>query len=89
MAIQWLGLLKGAPWCVFVSSVLVMSDFIMNVAAIALSVALVIARYMGATLSAIGYDSKQFTPASSSSMKHGMAMRIILLAVLGLAVVTI
>jgi sodium-dependent dicarboxylate transporter 2/3/5 len=116
MAIQWLGLLKGAPWFVFVMGisafVLVMTNFIMNVAAIAivLPVALVIARYMGvapevvvyaslvtagmpfvlligAAPNAIAYDSKQFTPGEF--FRHGVPMSIILLAVLGLAVVTI
>lgn len=53
MAIYWLGLFENAPGFVFILSiaffVLVMSNFIMNVAAIAISlpVALVIAPYMG------------------------------------------
>ena len=52
MAIQWLVLFKGAPWLVFVMGttlfVLVMTNLIMNVAAIAISlpVALVIAPYL-------------------------------------------
>jgi solute carrier family 13 (sodium-dependent dicarboxylate transporter), member 2/3/5 len=51
MAVQWLGMLQGAHWFVFVMGiaafVLVMTNFIMNVAAIAivLPVALVIAKY--------------------------------------------
>ena len=63
MAIQWLGLLKGAPWFVFVMGisafVLVMTNFIMNVAAIAivLPVALVIARYMGVAPEVVMYAS--------------------------------
>ena len=53
MAINWLALFKSAPWPVFVLGmaffVLVMTNFIMNVAAIAISVpvALVIAPYLG------------------------------------------
>jgi len=61
MAIQWLGLLKDAPWYVFVMGiaafVLVMTNFIMNVAAIAIAlpVALVIARYMGVAPDVVMY----------------------------------
>jgi len=53
LAIQWLRLFQGAPWFVFVMGtaffVLVMTNLIMNVAAIAISlpVALVIAPYLG------------------------------------------
>jgi solute carrier family 13 (sodium-dependent dicarboxylate transporter), member 2/3/5 len=53
MAVNWLALFKEANWFVFVMSiaffVMVMTNFIMNVAAIAISlpVALVIARYLG------------------------------------------
>ncbi|HHE46558.1 MAG TPA: SLC13/DASS family transporter [Bacteroidetes bacterium] len=53
MAIEWLGLLQNAGWFVFVMGiaffVLVMTNLIMNVAAIAISlpVALVIAPYLG------------------------------------------
>jgi sodium-dependent dicarboxylate transporter 2/3/5 len=53
MAIQWLALFKAAPWFVFVMGttffVLIMTNLIMNVAAIAISlpVALVIAPYLG------------------------------------------
>ncbi len=53
MAIKWLGLLQNAGWFVFVMGiaffVLLMTNFIMNVAAIAISlpVALVIAPYLG------------------------------------------
>jgi sodium-dependent dicarboxylate transporter 2/3/5 len=55
MAIQWLVLFEGAPWLVFVMGttlfVLVMTNLIMNVAAIAISlpVALVLAPYLGVT----------------------------------------
>jgi len=53
MAIEWLGLLEKANWFFFVMGiaffVLLMTNFIMNVAAIAISlpVALVIAPYLG------------------------------------------
>jgi sodium-dependent dicarboxylate transporter 2/3/5 len=53
LAIKWLVLFKNAPWFVFVMGisffVLIMTNFIMNVAAIAISipVALVIAPYLG------------------------------------------
>ena len=53
LAIRWLGLLKDADWFIFVLGVsffvLIMTNFIMNVAAIAISlpVALVIAPYLG------------------------------------------
>jgi sodium-dependent dicarboxylate transporter 2/3/5 len=63
MAVQWLGLLQNAHWFVFVMGiaafVLVMTNFIMNVAAIAivLPVALVIARYMGVAPEVIMYAS--------------------------------
>jgi solute carrier family 13 (sodium-dependent dicarboxylate transporter), member 2/3/5 len=52
LAINWLGLFKGAHWLVFVLGVaffvLIMTNFIMNVAAIAISlpVALVTAKYL-------------------------------------------
>lgn len=52
MAINWLGLFKNSPWFIFVMSmaffILVMTNFIMNVAAIAISlpVALVVAPYL-------------------------------------------
>jgi sodium-dependent dicarboxylate transporter 2/3/5 len=55
MAIQWLVLFQNAPWFVFVFGtalfVLVMTNLIMNVAAIAISlpVSLVIAPYLGVT----------------------------------------
>lgn len=116
MAVNWLGLLIDAHWWVFVmgiaSFVLIMTNFIMNVAAIAiiLPVALVIARYLGvapevvlyaalvtagmpflmligAAPNAIAYDSRQFTTAEF--FKHGIPMSLILLAVLGLAMVTL
>jgi sodium-dependent dicarboxylate transporter 2/3/5 len=53
MAVKWLGLLEGAHWVIFVLGitlfVLIMTNLIMNVAAIAISlpVALVLAPYMG------------------------------------------
>ncbi|MBM3391117.1 MAG: SLC13/DASS family transporter [Betaproteobacteria bacterium] len=116
MAVQWLGLLKDAHWWVFVMGiaafVLAMTNFIMNVAAIAIAlpVSLVIARYLGvapdvifyaslvtagmpfvlligAAPNAIAYESKQFTPGEF--FRHGLAMSIILLVVLGLAMVSL
>ncbi len=116
MAVNWLGLLEGAHWWVFVMGiaafVLAMTNFIMNVAAIAIAlpVSLVIAKYLGvapevimyaclvtagmpfllligAAPNAIAYDSKQFTPGEF--FKHGIPMSLILLAVLGIAMVTI
>ena len=63
MAVQWLGLLKDAHWFVFVMGisafVLLMTNFIMNVAAIAivLPVALVIAGYMGVAPDVIVFAS--------------------------------
>jgi solute carrier family 13 (sodium-dependent dicarboxylate transporter), member 2/3/5 len=63
MAVQWLGMLQDAPWFVFVMGiaafVLVMTNFIMNVAAIAISlpVSLVIAKYMGVAPDVILYAS--------------------------------
>jgi solute carrier family 13 (sodium-dependent dicarboxylate transporter), member 2/3/5 len=116
MAVEWLDLLKDAHWWVFVMGiaafVLVMTNFIMNVAAIAITlpVSLVIAQYLGvapevvmyaslvtagmpfvlligAAPNAIAYDSKQFT--TGEFFKHGMAMSVILLVVLGIAIVTI
>lgn len=116
MAINWLGLLIDAHWWVFVMGiaafVLLMTNFIMNVAAIAIAlpVSLVIAKYLGvapevvmyaslvtagmpfmmligAAPNAIAYDAKQF--ATGEFFRHGMAMSIILLVVLGIAMVTI
>lgn len=63
MAVQWLALLKDAHWFVFVMGisafVLLMTNFIMNVAAIAivLPVALVIAKYMGVAPDVVMYAS--------------------------------
>jgi len=63
MAIQWLVLFEGAPWFAFVMGValfvLVMTNVIMNVAAIAicLPVALVIAGYLGVAPEVILYVS--------------------------------
>ncbi len=116
MAVSWLGALKDAHWWVFVMGisafVLAMTNFIMNVAAIAISlpVSLVIARYLGvapdviffsslvvagmpfllligAAPNAIAYESKQFTPGEF--FRHGLIMSLVLLAVLGLALVTL
>jgi len=53
IAIKWLGMISGAPWIVFLLAVcflvLIMTNFIMNVAAIAITlpVALVMAQYLG------------------------------------------
>ncbi|QER42623.1 SLC13/DASS family transporter [Thermodesulfobacterium sp. TA1] len=63
IAINWLGLFKNAPWIVFVlgvaTFVLLMTNFIMNVAAIAISlpVSLVIAQYLGVAPDVILYAS--------------------------------
>jgi sodium-dependent dicarboxylate transporter 2/3/5 len=63
MAIKWLALFKEAHWAVFVLSiaffVLVMTNFIMNVAAIAISlpVALVTARYLHVAPEVVLYAS--------------------------------
>lgn len=63
LAIQWLGLFKEANWLIFVLSVaffvLIMTNFIMNVAAIALSlpISLVIAKYLGVAPEVIVYSS--------------------------------
>jgi sodium-dependent dicarboxylate transporter 2/3/5 len=63
MAVQWLGLLISAPWFVFIMGiaafVLIMTNFIMNVAAIAISlpVSLVIAKYLGVSPEVIMYAS--------------------------------
>ena len=63
MAVNWLGVLTDAHWWVFVMGiaafVLVMTNFIMNVAAIAIAlpVSLVIARYLGVAPDVIFYAS--------------------------------
>lgn len=63
MAVQWLALLKDAHWFVFVMGiaafVLLLTNFIMNVAAIAivLPVALVIAKYLGVAPDVVMYAS--------------------------------
>ena len=63
LAIEWLALFKNAPWLIFVLSVaffvLVATNFIMNVAAIALSlpISLVVAGYMGVAPEVIVYAS--------------------------------
>jgi len=63
MAVQWLVLFKDAPWLVFVMGttffVLIMTNLIMNVAAIAISlpVALVIAPYLGVAPEVILFSS--------------------------------
>jgi sodium-dependent dicarboxylate transporter 2/3/5 len=63
LAIQWLVLFQNAPWFVFIMGtalfVLVMTNLIMNVAAIAISlpVALVIATYLGVSPEVILFSS--------------------------------
>jgi sodium-dependent dicarboxylate transporter 2/3/5 len=63
MAVQWLGALKDAHWWVFVMGiaafVLAMTNFIMNVAAIAIAlpVSLVIAKYLGVAPDVIFFAS--------------------------------
>ncbi|SPD75839.1 Transmembrane transport protein-like protein [uncultured Desulfobacterium sp.] len=63
MAVNWLIMFQKAPWMVFVLGiaffVLVMTNFIMNVAAIAISlpVSLVIAKYLGVAPDVILYAS--------------------------------
>jgi sodium-dependent dicarboxylate transporter 2/3/5 len=61
LAVEWLGLLQGAPWMLFVMGmaafVLAITNLIMNVAAIAITmpVALVIAGYVGVAPEVIFY----------------------------------
>jgi sodium-dependent dicarboxylate transporter 2/3/5 len=61
MAVHWLTMFQNAHWLVFVLSiaffVLIMTNFIMNVAAIAISlpVALVVAKYMGVAPEVVMY----------------------------------
>ncbi len=63
LAIKWLGILQDAHWFIFVIGVscfvLIMTNFIMNVAAIAISlpVALVIAPYLGVAPEVIFYSA--------------------------------
>ncbi len=63
MAVNWLVMFQKAHWLVFVLSiatfVLIMTNFIMNVAAIAISlpVSLVIAKYLGVTPDVVFYAS--------------------------------
>jgi len=63
MAIGWLGSLETAPWIVFVMGiaflVLIMTNFIMNVAAIAITmpVALVMAPYIGVSADVVMFAS--------------------------------
>jgi len=63
LAIKWLALLQGFNWFIFVMGlslfVLIMTNFIMNVAAIAISmpVALVIAPYLGVSPELVLYSS--------------------------------
>lgn len=63
MAVNWLVMFQKAPWLIFVLSiatfVLIMTNFIMNVAAIAISlpVSLVIAQYLGVAPDVIFYAS--------------------------------
>lgn len=62
LAVHWLGLFKTAPWLVFVLGisflVLIMTNFIMNVAAIAiiLPIALVVGQYLGVAPEVIFYS---------------------------------
>lgn len=63
LAVNWLMMFQGAHWFIFVMAisafVLVMTNFIMNVAAIAISlpVALVLARYLGVAEEVVLYSS--------------------------------
>jgi sodium-dependent dicarboxylate transporter 2/3/5 len=63
VAVHWLAMFQGAPWLVFVLAVaffvMVMTNVIMNVAAITISlpVALIIARYLGVSPEVILYAS--------------------------------
>ena len=63
IAIKWLGMLAGAPWLLFVLAVcflvMIMTNFIMNVAAIAITlpVALVMAQYLGVNPELILYGA--------------------------------
>ncbi|NWF75540.1 MAG: hypothetical protein HXY53_03035 [Nitrospirae bacterium] len=63
LAINWLVMFQKANWLIFVLAiaifVMVMTNFIMNVSAIAISlpVSLVIAKYLGVALEAILYAS--------------------------------
>ena len=63
LAVGWLNLLHGSPWLFFVMGVVLlvmaMTNFIMNVAAIAvtLPVALVMARYLGVAPEVVMYSS--------------------------------
>jgi sodium-dependent dicarboxylate transporter 2/3/5 len=63
LAIQWLGILQNTNWFIFVMGVaffvLLMTNFIMNVAAITISlpVALIIARYLGVAPEVIIFSS--------------------------------
>ncbi len=63
LAVNWLALFKEANWFVFVMSiaffVMIMTNFIMNVAAIAISlpVALVIAKYLGVAPEVVMFSS--------------------------------
>lgn len=115
MAVNWLVMFQNAHWLLFVLAiatfVLIMTNFIMNVAAIAISlpVSLVIAQYLGvapdvifyaslvtagqpfvlligAAPNAIAYESKQFT--SGEFFKHGLLLSVVLIAFLGLAIMT-
>jgi len=116
LAVNWLVMFQHAHWLVFVLSiaffVLLMTNFIMNVAAIAISlpVSLVIAPYLGvspdvifysslmtagmpfllligAAPNAIAYESKQFS--TGEFFKHGVLLSLGLIAIIGIAIVTI
>ena len=103
MAVHWLSFFLNAPWLVFVLGiaffVLIMTNFIMNVAAIAISlpVSLVIAQYLGvaphvmpfnlligAAPNAIAYESKQFT--TGEFFGYGWIPSLVLMAVLAVFV---
>jgi sodium-dependent dicarboxylate transporter 2/3/5 len=85
MAVQWLVMFETAPWFVFVMGitffVLMMTNFIMNVAAIAISlpVALVLAGYLGvapevvlfASLAAAGMPFLLLVGAAPNAIAYG------------------
>jgi sodium-dependent dicarboxylate transporter 2/3/5 len=85
MAVEWLAMFEKAPWFVFVLGitffVLIMTNFIMNVAAIAISlpVALVLCTYLGvapevvlfASLAAAGMPFLLLVGAAPNAIAHG------------------
>jgi sodium-dependent dicarboxylate transporter 2/3/5 len=103
IALRWLWLFQKTHWFLFVLTiaffVLVMTNFIMNVAAMAISlpVALVLAPYMnvsgagmpfmlliGSAPNAIAYESKMFTPGEF--FRAGLAASLLLMLVLAVFV---